>query len=120
MLSDRNFATLLDPSLLINLKYFTGAKKDDKENVERYDTTIGIPTNLADGYYSLRVSMLVGNALKPYNSCGKLKITGGNPNFNCRSSKKPIKYTCQVAAGPRLIAISAGIHIIPPLYVSIL
>ena len=49
----------------------------DAKDVERYDTTIAIPTNLKDGFYSLQVSMLVGNG-GVYNSCGKLKVTGGN------------------------------------------
>ena len=66
----------------------------DNKDVERYDTTIGIPTNLEDGYYVLMLAMLVGNGQSPYFSCGKLHITGGNPDFNCQSNEPPILYGC--------------------------
>ena len=52
--------------------------------------------------------MLVGNSVKPYNSCGKLKITGGNPNFSCFSNKKAVQNKCVRAGGPPLTAISTG------------
>ncbi|XP_066911719.1 uncharacterized protein [Clytia hemisphaerica] len=77
------------------------------EDDERFDTTIGIPTNLEDGFYSLQVSMLVGNG-GVYNSCAKLKIFGGNPSFNCRSSKAPVTYQCVKAAGPPFSKIQSG------------
>ena len=84
----------------------------DTGDVERFDTTIGIPTNLREGYYSLQVVMLVGNAVKPYNSCGKLKITGGNPSFSCRSNKVlTTSKKCLKAGGPALTAISSGMQI---------
>eukprot|EP00111_Clytia_hemisphaerica_P017591 TCONS_00052069-protein len=79
----------------------------DPEDVERFDTTIGIPTNLADGYYSLQVSMLVGNG-GVYNSCGKIKVTGGNPSYNCWSSNRPVTNKCLRSGGPARSVIESG------------
>lgn len=73
---------------------------------ERYDTTIGIPTNL-NGEYVLQLTMLVGNG-GVYNSCAKLKIIGGNTGFNCQSSKAPVTYDCVKASGPPLSTIQSG------------
>ena len=78
------------------------------DDVERYDTTIAIPTNLKDGFYSLQVSMLVGNV---YNSCGKLKVTGGNQDFSCQSSKEPVTNECVKASGPPFSKIQSGLLI---------
>ena len=78
---------------------------DDKD-FERYDTTIGIPTNLEDGYYVLMLAMLVGNGLSPYFSCGKLHITGGNPDFNCQSNEPPILYDCFKSRAGRELKVS--------------
>ena len=78
------------------------------EDVERYDTTIAIPTNLPDGFYSLQVAMIVGNG-GVYNSCAKLRIFGGNPSFNCWSSKAPVTYKCRRAAGAPFSRIQSGI-----------
>lgn len=71
--------------------------------MERFDTTVGIPTNLQDGTYILRTAMLVGNGYDVYYSCGKLHISGGNPSFNCKSDEAPITYPCFKSGGPRLI-----------------
>ena len=74
------------------------------EDKERFDTTIGIPTNLEDGIYILQTAMLVGNGYAPYYSCGKLEITGGNPGFtNCQTDEEPITYDCHKSAGPHII-----------------
>uniref|UniRef100_A0A7M5WR28 Uncharacterized protein n=2 Tax=Clytia hemisphaerica TaxID=252671 RepID=A0A7M5WR28_9CNID len=67
--------------------------QSDPSDVERFDTTIGIPTNLRDGFYSLQVSMVVGNG-GVYNSCAKLRVSGGNQSFRCRSTKAPVTYRC--------------------------
>jgi len=75
-------------------------------DAERYDTTIAIPTNL-NGDYVLQVAMLVGNG-GVYNSCAKLRITGGNTGFSCRSNKNPVTYSCLKAAGPALSTIQSG------------
>ena len=80
----------------------------DPKDVERYDTTVGIPTNLADGYYSLQVAMLVGNG-GVYNSCGKIKVTGGNPSFKCWSSKRPVTNSCLRSGGPARSVIESGL-----------
>ncbi|XP_057302113.1 uncharacterized protein LOC130636415 [Hydractinia symbiolongicarpus] len=76
--------------------------QSDQYDVERFDTTIGIPTNLPEGYYVLQTAMLVGNGGEPYFSCAKLYITGGNPSFNCVSNRNPITYSCLRTGGPAL------------------
>ena len=74
------------------------------EDKERFDTTIGIPTNLADGIYILQTAMLVGNGFSPYYSCGKLEITGGNPDHtDCQTDEEPITYDCHRSGGPHII-----------------
>ena len=74
------------------------------EDKERFDTTIGIPTNLVDGIYILQAAMLVGNGYSPYYSCGKLQITGGNPDLtNCQTDEEPVTYDCHKSAGPHII-----------------
>ena len=78
---------------------------------ERYDTTIGIPTNLPDGFYVLQAAMIVGNG-GIYNSCAKLKIKGGNPTFNCKSNKEPVKYQCSKGAGKPFSSLEKGMWII--------
>jgi len=40
--------------------------------------------------------MIVGNTAKPYYSCAKLYIRGGNPNFNCRENRPILTYSCMV------------------------
>ena len=45
--------------------------------------------------------MLVGNTGTPYNSCGKLKITGGNPGFSCTNNNEVLVYECLKAGGPK-------------------
>ena len=66
----------------------------DELDFERYDTTVGIPTNLQDGLYVLQLAMLVGNGGAPYFSCAKLHITGGNTAFSCQSNELPVLYNC--------------------------
>ena len=66
----------------------------DELDFERYDTTVGIPTNLEDGLYVLQLAMLVGNGGAPYFSCAKLHITGGNTAFSCQSNDLPVLYSC--------------------------
>ena len=73
------------------------------ENKEGYDTTVWIPTNLADSIYILQTAMLVGNGFGVYYSCGNLSITGGNPRFNCKSNEDPITYPCFKSGGPNII-----------------
>ncbi|XP_047130116.1 uncharacterized protein LOC124810020 isoform X1 [Hydra vulgaris] len=76
--------------------------QSESNDCERYDTTIGIPTNLKDGDYVLQAAMLVGNSEAPYYSCARLKIIGGNPSFNCFSKEDPITYSCLKSNGPAL------------------
>ena len=51
--------------------------------------------------------MIVGNG-GIYNSCAKLRITGGNPKFNCKSNEEPVTYDCLKAAGLPFSAIKSG------------
>uniref|UniRef100_A0A7M6DPJ0 Uncharacterized protein n=1 Tax=Clytia hemisphaerica TaxID=252671 RepID=A0A7M6DPJ0_9CNID len=81
--------------------------QSDPSDFERYDTTIGIPTNLKDGFYSLQASMIVGNG-GVYNSCAKLKVTGGSPSFTCSSSKTPVSYNCRTALSKDISPIKSG------------
>ena len=77
-------------------------------DVERYDTTITIPTNLKDGKYILQYAALVGNGLKPYFSCATLSVTGGNPKLKCKSNKKPTIYKCHRSGGPPMSKITVN------------
>jgi len=54
-----------------------------------------------NGNYVLQLTMLVGNTGTPYNSCGKLTITGGDPTFSCQSSAPILVYSCLQSGGPR-------------------
>lgn len=72
----------------------------DVGDVERYDTTVTIPTNLKDGTYIMQWASLVGNIKEPYFSCAKLTVTGGNPNMKCQSTNPPVTYTCERSGGP--------------------
>ena len=85
---------------MVQLLFLLYLELEDKEG---YDTTVGIPTNLPDGTYILQLAMLVGNGFGAYYSCGKLSITGGNPNFNCKSDEDPITYQCLKSGGPNII-----------------
>ena len=74
------------------------------EDKERFNTTIGIPTNLKDCIYILQTAMLAGNGCSPYYSCGKLEITGENPGLtHCQIDKEPLTYDCHKNAGPHII-----------------
>lgn len=84
-------------------KHFTIFKTiliTDESDSDRFDTTIGIPTNLPDGDYVLQTTMLVGNTGTPYNSCGKIRITGGNPSFTCTNNDEVLVYSCLKTGGP--------------------
>ena len=74
----------------------------DQYDIERYDATIGIPTNLPEGLYVLQAALLVGNSLKPYYSCAKLRIMKGNPSLNCGSNGEPLVYSCVKTGGPAI------------------
>ena len=75
---------------------------------ERYDTSIKIPQNLADGRYVLQWVGLVGNAQSPYYSCSLLQVTGGTPSLNCPSGT-PIKTTtCLRSGGSEVSRIMDG------------
>ena len=58
--------------------------QSDVDDINRYDTTISIPTNLQNGIYFLQWNALVGNGADYY-SCARLRISGGNPEQRCDS-----------------------------------
>lgn len=78
------------------------------EDLERYDTSIGIPTNLPDGSYVLQWKALIGNDPLPYYSCAKLRITGGSTDQVCvPPAPRPLE--CRVAdGGPKQTALTKG------------
>lgn len=63
---------------------------------ERYDTTITIPFNLADGIYILQYKAAIGIELKPYYNCAKLRVTGGDPSLDCTTDKAPPVGPCRL------------------------
>eukprot|EP01135_Chromosphaera_perkinsii_P001787 Nk52_evm56s210 gene=Nk52_evmTU56s210 len=65
-----------------------------ENDFERFDTTIAIPYNLDDGFYSLQWVALVGNGGTPYYSCAKLQVTGGNSAMSCARSGAAKAYAC--------------------------
>ena len=71
-------------------------------DINRYDTTMTVPTNLKPGFYVLQTTMLVGNDAKPYYSCAKLYIKNGNQDFNCKKSGGILTYSCLKTGGPAL------------------
>ena len=82
-------------------------------DINRYDTTMTVPTNLKPGFYVLQTTMLVGNDAKPYYSCAKLYIKGGDTSLNCRKSNRDIlTYSCLKSGGPALLGsvIEKGIY----------
>ena len=84
----------------------------DESDRDRFDTTIGIPTNLPDGDYVLQITMLVGNTGTPYNSCGRIRITGGNTAFSCANNDKVLVYKCLQSGGPKAIdTIAKGLSL---------
>lgn len=78
------------------------------DDVERFDTSITIPYNLADGRYVLQWVGLVGNGQAPYYTCSLLEVSGGNPSLDCSGSNSITGYTCRKAGGPEVGAIMAG------------
>ncbi len=80
--------------------------QENTDDIERYDTTIGIPINLEEGVYVLQWKALVGNDPTPYYSCSKLYIVGGDPKIsNC--TPPPIRgLNCRVTSdGPKPLSL---------------
>ncbi|XP_028393958.1 uncharacterized protein LOC114518207 isoform X2 [Dendronephthya gigantea] len=82
--------------------------QSERDDVERYDTTLTIPYNLKDGVYVLQWISLVGNIKEPYYSCVKLKVSGGNSNLNCHSNDPIPTAKCHRSGGPPMDVISKG------------
>jgi len=81
----------------------------DVTDVERFDTTITVPTNLSPGLYILQAAQLVGNARTPYFSCSLLDVSGGNPGLDCKSSDQPTTYNCiKSPAGAEISVLTTG------------
>lgn len=68
------------------------------DDLERYDTSIGIPTNLPDGIYVLQWKALIATNPLPYFSCAKLRITGGSAEQLC-APPIPRALDCRLADG---------------------
>eukprot|EP01135_Chromosphaera_perkinsii_P010575 Nk52_evm13s2171 gene=Nk52_evmTU13s2171 len=69
--------------------------QSDVNDIHRFDTTIAIPYNLADGDYVLQWVALVGSIDFPYYSCARLSVSGGNPQMgSCQRSGQAKKYQC--------------------------
>lgn len=58
-----------------------------EEDNARFDTTVKIPHNLADGDYVLQIKSAMSSHPHFYYSCARVKVTGGNPNMKCPQSK---------------------------------
>ncbi|KAJ3126301.1 hypothetical protein HK098_007684 [Nowakowskiella sp. JEL0407] len=62
----------------------------ESKDRERYDTTITIPYNLADGVYYLQWIALQSTDTSPTYSCAKLYVQGGTPSLNCTQDEFPV------------------------------
>ena len=61
---------------------------------QKYDTTITVPTNLANGNYILQMMAVAGNSADAIYSCSKLTVLGGNPALKCSVSSFPSSSDC--------------------------
>ena len=68
----------------------------DKLDDERYDTTVTIPFNLADGIYILQYKAALGVESKNYYNCAKLRVTGGDPSMDCTTNTAPPVGSCRL------------------------
>ena len=70
-------------------------------DVERYDTTVGIPYNLAPGEYVMQFKAYIGNSDTAVFSCSRLQINGGDPSMSCaQSATIPYPSSCYIATAP--------------------
>ena len=73
-------------------------------DVDRYDTTIKIPLNLAAGKYVLQWNGVVGTKLTPYFSCSIIQIVSDGPfvGKTCKKSTSPSSSvpSCLNSGGP--------------------
>lgn len=86
-------------------KQSSSALETSEANDEhRYDTTVGIPTNLPDGEYVLQWKAVVADSKLPAYSCALLRIKGGQPGQKCSGLlKMPLPNACErVKGGPTL------------------
>lgn len=79
------------------------------DDLERYDTSIAIPTNLEDGIYVLQWKALIGDEPLPYYSCSKLRIAGGHA-VGQQCAPPPLNPpNCMVTDnGPKMNALMKG------------
>lgn len=79
-------------------------------DTERYDTTITVPYNLANGDYVIQMMAFAGNFRQAIYSCSKITVSGGNPNLNCPAAPKLNSPTCHTASSSPvqdLVALSS-------------
>ncbi|ORY02236.1 hypothetical protein K493DRAFT_208583, partial [Basidiobolus meristosporus CBS 931.73] len=82
--------------------------QSNRNDTERYDTTITIPTNLKDGRYVLQWVALSASETRVYYSCSLLSITGGNPELKCSRKGRASVAKCMPNDGDPLETISHG------------
>lgn len=76
---DERFGEFQDPTCNHPCNARGGCEyQTDLEDVNRYDTTIAIPTNLDDGLYVLQWKAVPGTRTSYYYSCAVLHIQGGS------------------------------------------
>ncbi|KAI8918728.1 hypothetical protein BC831DRAFT_419629 [Entophlyctis helioformis] len=69
-------------------------------DTERYDTTITVPFNLANGDYIIQMAAFVSNSLSPIYSCSKITVSGGNPGLTCPRAPSIAVPPCVVSFAP--------------------
>ncbi|KAL5032157.1 hypothetical protein BDV3_000750 [Batrachochytrium dendrobatidis] len=74
---------------------------------QRYDTTITVPYNLANGDYVIQFTAFVGNSDTPLYSCSKLTVAGGNPSLVCPAAASIDIPSCVVALAPDFNSLTA-------------
>lgn len=78
----------------------TAPRTSKLSDENRYDTTVGMPTNLPDGDYVLQWKAVVADSTTPVYSCALLRIEGGQPEQKCSTLlRMPLPTTCERVQG---------------------
>ncbi|KAL2911447.1 hypothetical protein HK105_209098 [Polyrhizophydium stewartii] len=79
------------------------------DDTERYDTTITVPFNLADGDYVIQLAAFVGNTDSAIYSCSKITVSGGDPTLSCPAADQiPVPSNCTIALSPDALSLTAN------------
>jgi len=76
-----------------------------------YNKPITIPTNLADGTYTIQFWMYgTGNGLPEYYSCSKIKVTGGDESLSCPVAEAPFEkcWACPTCTPSKFADVTAS------------